>query len=181
MGFWGRFCRYYTTRLSIGTPPQEFALIVDTGSTVTYVPCSNCHKCGKHQVWFLSCFVCFLPFFFHFFCFFGLDSAIMAELMNWAVVISFVWKFLSGFKRSTCDYGDSVDSLDCLELSTTVFVRLLHRKSNFFSQRPNCLLKYLHTKVSALVFDFLCCWYIVNVAWRVTNRVFRPSWLLQLQ
>ncbi|KAL2906406.1 Aspartic proteinase nepenthesin-2 [Bienertia sinuspersici] len=32
---------YYTTRLYIGTPSQEFALIVDTGSTVTYVPCSN--------------------------------------------------------------------------------------------------------------------------------------------
>ncbi|KAJ0261294.1 hypothetical protein HA466_0044430 [Hirschfeldia incana] len=40
---------YYTTRLLIGTPPQEFALIVDTGSTVTYVPCSTCKHCGKHQ------------------------------------------------------------------------------------------------------------------------------------
>ncbi|OMO70690.1 Peptidase A1 [Corchorus olitorius] len=40
---------YYTTRLYIGTPPQEFALIVDTGSTVTYVPCSSCAQCGKHQ------------------------------------------------------------------------------------------------------------------------------------
>uniref|UniRef100_A0A1J3DW50 Aspartic proteinase-like protein 2 n=1 Tax=Noccaea caerulescens TaxID=107243 RepID=A0A1J3DW50_NOCCA len=40
---------YYTTRLYIGTPPQEFALIVDTGSTVTYVPCSTCKQCGKHQ------------------------------------------------------------------------------------------------------------------------------------
>ncbi|XP_021755186.1 aspartic proteinase nepenthesin-1-like [Chenopodium quinoa] len=40
---------YYTTRLYIGTPPQEFALIVDTGSTVTYVPCSNCDHCGHHQ------------------------------------------------------------------------------------------------------------------------------------
>ncbi|KAK9269997.1 hypothetical protein L1049_025570 [Liquidambar formosana] len=40
---------YYTTRLWIGTPPQEFALIVDTGSTVTYVPCSNCKHCGIHQ------------------------------------------------------------------------------------------------------------------------------------
>ncbi|XP_010933525.1 aspartic proteinase 36 isoform X2 [Elaeis guineensis] len=40
---------YYTTRLWIGTPPQEFALIVDTGSSVTYVPCSNCDQCGDHQ------------------------------------------------------------------------------------------------------------------------------------
>ncbi|KAM5565802.1 aspartic proteinase 39 [Rosa sericea] len=40
---------YYTTRLWIGTPPQMFALIVDTGSTVTYVPCSDCEACGNHQ------------------------------------------------------------------------------------------------------------------------------------
>eukprot|EP01018_Ginkgo_biloba_P014800 Gb_30455 [translate_table: standard] len=40
---------YYTTRLWIGTPPQEFALIVDSGSTVTYVPCSTCTQCGIHQ------------------------------------------------------------------------------------------------------------------------------------
>ncbi|KAF8410158.1 hypothetical protein HHK36_002680 [Tetracentron sinense] len=40
---------YYTTRLWIGTPPQEFALIVDSGSTVTYVPCSTCQQCGRHQ------------------------------------------------------------------------------------------------------------------------------------
>ncbi|XP_008790631.1 aspartic proteinase 39-like [Phoenix dactylifera] len=40
---------YYTTRLFIGTPPQEFALIVDSGSTVTYVPCSSCEQCGNHQ------------------------------------------------------------------------------------------------------------------------------------
>lgn len=42
--------RYYTTRLWIGTPPQRFALIVDTGSTVTYVPCATCEMCGRHQV-----------------------------------------------------------------------------------------------------------------------------------
>nr|XP_016451006.1 PREDICTED: aspartic proteinase-like protein 2 isoform X2 [Nicotiana tabacum] len=40
---------YYSTRLWIGTPPQRFALIVDTGSTVTYVPCSTCEQCGNHQ------------------------------------------------------------------------------------------------------------------------------------
>ncbi|WOL00571.1 hypothetical protein Cni_G09284 [Canna indica] len=40
---------YYTSRLFIGTPPQEFALIVDSGSTVTYVPCSSCEQCGNHQ------------------------------------------------------------------------------------------------------------------------------------
>ncbi|XP_074296725.1 aspartic proteinase 36-like [Silene latifolia] len=40
---------YYTTRLWIGSPPQEFALIVDTGSTVTYVPCNSCDQCGNHQ------------------------------------------------------------------------------------------------------------------------------------
>ncbi|XP_031494658.1 aspartic proteinase 36-like [Nymphaea colorata] len=40
---------YYTTRLFIGTPPQEFALIVDSGSTVTYVPCDTCEQCGNHQ------------------------------------------------------------------------------------------------------------------------------------
>ncbi|RWW04072.1 hypothetical protein BHE74_00023820, partial [Ensete ventricosum] len=40
---------YYTTKLFIGTPPQEFALIVDSGSTVTYVPCSTCEQCGNHH------------------------------------------------------------------------------------------------------------------------------------
>lgn len=50
------FVRYYTTRLLIGSPPQKFALIVDTGSTVTYVPCSTCEQCGKHQVNFAAVF-----------------------------------------------------------------------------------------------------------------------------
>jgi hypothetical protein len=57
---------YYTSRVFIGTPPQEFALIVDTGSTVTYVPCSSCTHCGPHQAWTnpttLS-FLLFVPFF----------------------------------------------------------------------------------------------------------------------
>ncbi|CAM6082211.1 unnamed protein product [Calypogeia fissa] len=40
---------YYTSTISIGNPQREFALIVDTGSTVTYVPCSSCTHCGTHQ------------------------------------------------------------------------------------------------------------------------------------
>ncbi|XP_073026784.1 aspartic proteinase 36-like [Primulina eburnea] len=40
---------YYTSSLWIGTPPQKFALIVDTGSTLTYVPCNTCNLCGTHQ------------------------------------------------------------------------------------------------------------------------------------
>ncbi|CAN0863876.1 Aspartic proteinase 36 [Linum grandiflorum] len=40
---------YYTTHVWIGTPPQKFSLIVDTGSTVTYVPCSTCEQCGHHE------------------------------------------------------------------------------------------------------------------------------------
>lgn len=37
--------------LGLGSPAQQFALIVDTGSTVTYVPCKSCTHCGKqHQV-----------------------------------------------------------------------------------------------------------------------------------
>ncbi|KAL6513347.1 hypothetical protein OROGR_020833 [Orobanche gracilis] len=50
---------YYTTRLLIGTPPQRFALIVDTGSSITYVPCSTCEQCGKHQGARLA--TCFAP------------------------------------------------------------------------------------------------------------------------
>lgn len=40
---------YYSTKVYIGTPLQEFTLIVDTGSVVTYVPCSSCQSCGHHQ------------------------------------------------------------------------------------------------------------------------------------
>ncbi|GAQ80451.1 Eukaryotic aspartyl protease family protein [Klebsormidium nitens] len=39
---------YYYVPVRLGTPPQDFALIVDTGSTVTYVPCSTCTHCGQH-------------------------------------------------------------------------------------------------------------------------------------
>ena len=34
----------------LGTPPRSFAVIVDTGSTITYVPCSTCgQNCGPHH------------------------------------------------------------------------------------------------------------------------------------
>ena len=42
---------YFYATLYLGTPPRKFAVIVDTGSTMTYVPCSSCGKgCGpNHQ------------------------------------------------------------------------------------------------------------------------------------
>ncbi|KAK7293728.1 hypothetical protein RJT34_16601 [Clitoria ternatea] len=36
--------------LWIGTPPQRFALVVDTRGIVTYVPCFTCQQCGNHQI-----------------------------------------------------------------------------------------------------------------------------------
>lgn len=73
-------CRYYTTRLWIGTPPQMFALIVDTGSTVTYVPCSTCEQCGRHQVMIRCVFSPFL-----------LDSCVHSLTLcicKWKMIIS---------------------------------------------------------------------------------------------
>lgn len=41
---------YYYASVYIGTPPKRFAVIVDTGSTITYVPCSSCgSKCGPNH------------------------------------------------------------------------------------------------------------------------------------
>jgi hypothetical protein len=42
--------RYFYTKLYLGTPPSLFTVIIDTGSTITYVPCASCgSQCGKHQ------------------------------------------------------------------------------------------------------------------------------------
>jgi|APGre2960657444_1045066.scaffolds.fasta_scaffold06720_2 hypothetical protein len=41
----------FTVHLQLGTPPQPFDLIVDTGSTLAYVPCRDCGaSCGTHEV-----------------------------------------------------------------------------------------------------------------------------------
>lgn len=43
--------RYFYATIYIGTPPRKFTVIVDTGSTITYVPCASCgSNCGKHKV-----------------------------------------------------------------------------------------------------------------------------------
>lgn len=41
---------YFYATLMLGTPPRSFAVIVDTGSTITYVPCATCgQNCGPHH------------------------------------------------------------------------------------------------------------------------------------
>ncbi len=41
--------RYFYATLELGTPPRPYDLIVDTGSTMTYVPCETCTACGTHK------------------------------------------------------------------------------------------------------------------------------------
>ncbi|GIL60482.1 hypothetical protein Vafri_15027 [Volvox africanus] len=44
---------YFYTNLLLGTPARDFSVIIDTGSTITYIPCKGCAHCGKHQdEWF---------------------------------------------------------------------------------------------------------------------------------
>lgn len=40
---------YFFVTVELGTPPREYDLIVDTGSTMTYVPCETCTACGTHN------------------------------------------------------------------------------------------------------------------------------------
>jgi len=40
---------YFYAALALGSPPQLFDVIVDTGSTITYVPCNDCQHCGPNH------------------------------------------------------------------------------------------------------------------------------------
>lgn len=40
---------YFSADLCVGTPPRSFDLIVDTGSSLTAVPCADCTQCGAHK------------------------------------------------------------------------------------------------------------------------------------
>ncbi|GIL44101.1 hypothetical protein Vafri_1644 [Volvox africanus] len=40
---------YFYTVLDLGTPTRSYSVIIDTGSTITYIPCKGCENCGKHQ------------------------------------------------------------------------------------------------------------------------------------
>lgn len=41
---------YFYATLQLGTPAKSFEVIVDTGSTITYVPCAQCgDQCGSHH------------------------------------------------------------------------------------------------------------------------------------
>lgn len=40
---------YYSTDVCLGTPAKKYDLIIDTGSSITAVPCSGCRQCGGHQ------------------------------------------------------------------------------------------------------------------------------------
>ena len=39
---------YFYAQIHIGTPGQLFTVIVDTGSSLTAVPCAGCTRCGTH-------------------------------------------------------------------------------------------------------------------------------------
>lgn len=41
---------YFYATLSLGSPARRFSTIIDTGSTMTYIPCADCKHCGHHTV-----------------------------------------------------------------------------------------------------------------------------------
>jgi hypothetical protein len=43
------YLKYYYTNIYIGNPPQKQAVLIDTGSQISSVPCMPyCKECGKH-------------------------------------------------------------------------------------------------------------------------------------
>ena len=40
---------YYAINVCVGSPPRPYNLIVDTGSSVTALPCASCTQCGTHE------------------------------------------------------------------------------------------------------------------------------------
>ena len=46
----------YSTDVCLGNPGRRFDLIIDTGSSITAVPCSTCKKCGPHRCGRTGCF-----------------------------------------------------------------------------------------------------------------------------
>ena len=40
---------YFSAVVCIGTPARSFELVVDTGSSITSVPCHTCQNCGLHR------------------------------------------------------------------------------------------------------------------------------------
>ena len=47
---YGRFrdLAYFYADVFVGTPPQKFTVIADTGSTLLAFPCKGCSSCGAH-------------------------------------------------------------------------------------------------------------------------------------
>ena len=40
---------YFSANVCFGTPGQRFDLIIDTGSSLTAMPCQGCSHCGSHS------------------------------------------------------------------------------------------------------------------------------------
>ena len=40
---------YFFARLRVGTPGQDFTVIIDTGSSLLAIPCEGCNNCGRHE------------------------------------------------------------------------------------------------------------------------------------
>lgn len=58
------WCRLYYTKISVGTPPKDFHVQVDTGSDILWVNCASCQGCPTKSelgVWFFFQYMCHLP------------------------------------------------------------------------------------------------------------------------